>query len=91
MAGLDLGGDIEFRGAHHLGGTAGGLAVERPGRIVQAGVGAARHQFVIGGMKLDLVEPETFGIEDPQFRRVFVGEAATRRHFGRTPMAAEFR
>ena len=90
MPGLDLRRHVEFCRAHHFGSAAGGLAVRRPGRVVHAGMGAARHQFVIGGMKLDLVAPVAAGIEGPQFWRVLVGDAAARRHRGRSPVLAEF-
>ena len=89
MAGLDLGSDVEFRRAHDFGGVSGRLALGGPGRIVQAGMGAVRHQLVIGRMKLDFVAPVAAGVERPQFWRVLVGDAPPRRHRRRTPMLAE--
>jgi hypothetical protein len=50
-----------------------------------------RHQFVIRGVKLDLVAAIAFGIEGAQFRRVLVGNAAALRHRRRAPMPAELR
>ncbi len=91
MTGLDLRRHIEFRGAHDFGGAAGGLALGVPGRIVHAGMGAVRHQLVIGRVKLDFVAPVAARIERPQFWRIFVGDAAPRRHRGRTPMLPELR
>ena len=90
MAGLDLRGDIEFRGAHHFRSAAGRFAVRVPGRIVHAGMRRMRHQLVIGRVKLDFVAAVAAGIEGPQFRRILIGEPAPRRHRGRTPMLAEF-
>ena len=90
MPGLDPCCHIEFRGAHHFGRPAGWFALRGPGRIVHAGMGAVRHQFMIGRMKLDFVAPVAAGIEGPQFRRVLVGEPAPLGHRGRTPMLAEF-
>ena len=89
MTGLDLGGHIELRGTHHFGGTSRRLAQDGPGRIVQAGVGAACHQLVIGRVKLDFVAPDAAGIERPQFGRVLVGDAAPCRHDSRTPLLPE--
>ena len=91
MSGFDLGGHVEFRGAYHFGRAAGRLALRVPGRIVNAGVGAVGHQFVIGRMKLDLVTPVAAGIESPQLGRVLVGEPAPCRHRRRTPMLPEAR
>ena len=90
MTGLDPCCHVEFCGAHHFGGTAGRLALRGPGRIVHAGMGTARHQLVIGRMKLDLVAPVAARIEGPQFRRILIGGAAPRRHLRRTPVLAEF-
>jgi hypothetical protein len=89
MAGLDLGCDVEFRCAHDFGRASGRLALGGPGRIVHAGVGAVRHQLVIGRMKLDFVAPVAAGVEGPQLWRVLVGEAAALGHCGRTPMLTE--
>ena len=89
MTGLDLRSHVEFRRPHHFGRAAGGLAVHGPGRIVDAGVRAARHHFVIGRVKLDLVAPVAAGIEGAQFWRVLVGDAAPRRHGRRTPVLTE--
>ena len=53
IAALDLRRDIVFRAARDVGRAADRLARFVPARIVHAGVGRMRHQFVIGGMKLD--------------------------------------
>ena len=58
MSGLDLRSHVEFCRAHHFRRrTARGFALGRPGRIVDAGMGAVRHQFMIGRMEFDLVAP----------------------------------
>ena len=56
---------------------------------MNAGVRAARHHFVIGRVKLDLVAPVAAGIEGTQFWRVLVGDAAARRHGRRAPVLTE--
>jgi hypothetical protein len=89
MTGLDLGCHIELCRAHDFGRTAGRLAFRVPGRVVHAGVRTARHQLVIGGMKLDFVAAIASGIERPQLWRVLVGDAAPRRHRCRTPVLPE--
>jgi hypothetical protein len=53
-------------------------------------MGAVRHQFVIGRVKLDLIPPVAPGIEDAQFRRIFIGEPPAFGHGGRAPVPAEF-
>ncbi len=63
MSGLDLGCHIEFRGTHDFGRATSRPAGGGPGRIVHAVTGAARHQLVIGGMKLDFVAPDAAGVE----------------------------
>ena len=57
MPGLDLRGHVEFCRAYHLGRAAGRVAGRVPGRIMHAGMGAARHQLMIGRVKLDFVAP----------------------------------
>ena len=89
MSGLDPCCHVELRRAHDLGSAAGRPAVGGPCRIVHPGMGAARHQFVIGRMKLDFVAPVAPGIERPQFWRVLVGEPSPLGHGGRTPVLAE--
>jgi hypothetical protein len=89
MAAFHLGCDIEFRRARNLRRLARRLALRVPGRIVQAGMGRVRHQFVIGGMKLNLVAAVAAGVESPELRRVLVGEPAPRRHRGGAPAFAE--
>ena len=58
---------------------------------MHAGMRTVRHQFVIGGMKLDLVAAVAAGIESAQLRRVLVGNAAAFRHRRGAPMLAELR
>jgi hypothetical protein len=91
MPGLDLGRHVEFRRARDLGCAARRLAQRIPGRIVDTGVGGVRHQLVIGRVKLDLIAAKAARVKSPQFWRIFVGDAAPRRHCRRAPMAAEFR
>ncbi len=89
VPGLDLGGHEEFRGPDHLGAIAGQGALGRPGRIVQAGMRAVRHQLMIGRMEFDLVAPKPLGIEQPQLRRVLIRDTAALRHRRRAPMTTE--
>src|ERR1700716_33277 len=89
MTGLDLSCHVEFRRSQYFGSTSGGFAVRSPGRIVNAGMGAARHELVVGRMKFDLVASDAAGIEGPQFWGVLVGEAAPLRHRRRSPMLPE--
>ncbi len=91
MAGLHLRGHEEPRTAHDFGGAARSLTALSPCRIVNAGVGAVRHQLMIGRMKLNLIAAIAARVEQFQLGRVLVGKAAALRHCGRAPVSAEFR
>ena len=91
MTGLNLRRHVEFRRPDHFRRAAGWLAFRGPCRIVNARMSAARHQFVIGRMKFDLVTPVAARIEGTQLGRVLVGDTPARRHRRRAPMLAELR
>ena len=90
MSGLDLRGHVEFCGAHDFCRATGGPAFRSPCRMVNAGMGAARHQFMIGRMKLDLVAPVAACIEGSQLWRILVGKTTALGHRRRTPKLPEF-
>ncbi len=52
-------------------------------------MGAVRHQFVIGRMKLNLIAAEAARIIGFQLRRILIGNAAALGHRRRAPMPAE--
>eukprot|EP01035_Chromulina_nebulosa_P038205 gene38205-51601_t len=83
--GLDLRRHIEPCCADHFGGTSCRLTSVGPGRTVNPGRHALRHQLMIGGVKLNLVAAVAAGIERPQLGRIFVGQPGAIRHFGRAP------
>ncbi len=57
---------------------------------VQSRRNAFAHQLMVGGMELDRVAAKTQGVKRVQLRRILVGLAAEREHFGAPPTPAEF-
>ena len=89
MTGLDLRCHIEFRRPHHFRRSAGRLAFGGPSGIVNAGMRAARHQFMIRRMEFDFVALVAPRIERAQLGRILVGDTAAGRHRGGTPVLAK--
>src|SRR3954464_14282153 len=52
------------------------VAVARPGQRVHALLGGQRHELVVGGVELDLVDAVAVAVEDLQPRRALLGQAA---------------
>ena len=91
MPALDLGGHVIAGGARDFGRRRGARAGRGPGRALQAGGDAGAHQIVIGRMEFDHVAAEAFRIEGVELRRILVGAAGGREHFGRAPLPSERR
>ena len=73
MPGLELGGQIETRGAHLMAAADLGVAVF-PDRGMQPVGHRAAHQRVIGGMELDQVDAPSLAVMGPELRRLDIGE-----------------